>query len=141
MGFLIYTISFCQDCEAAFDWFDENNVDYLTIDLQKDIPILEELEGFAFLLGCEVYELIKDEDSNLSPQEVYSLVKKDPALLKSPIITDGSFISLGWNEDTPRRLTSYIAEFKEPNRHVDFKDFEEFFPGDGKEFFDEPEEE
>lgn len=141
MGFLIYTISFCQDCAEALDWFDENNIDYLTIDLQKDVPILEELEGFAFLLGCEVYELIKDEDSNLSPKEVYSLVKKDPASLKSPIITDGSFIALEWNEDTLERLTSYISEYEEPKRHVDINEFEEYFPMDGEEYLDEEEEE
>ncbi len=101
MNLMVYVISDCPQCSDAIEWLEEKGLDFQVVNLEEYTPIWEELEGFAFLAGVEIEDLLEEgrgQYGAISPRELQKIIATDPHALKRPIISDGRSILIGWDE-------------------------------------------
>ncbi|WP_163654895.1 arsenate reductase family protein [Listeria sp. PSOL-1] len=101
----------CSTCRKAKGWLEENNIQIEAIDLVETPPIIAELETywqksglplrrFFNTSGIKYRELgLKDKLEQMTNAEALSLLASDGKLIKRPLTTDGSRVTLGFKED------------------------------------------
>jgi len=107
----LYGYSKCSTVRKAKNWLDENNIAYEDIDMVKIPPSREEMENIYKTSGLEIKKFfntsgmryrelgLKDKLQDASEDEMYELLASDGMLIKRPIVTNGTSVTLGFNEE------------------------------------------
>lgn len=108
----LYVTPSCTSCRKAKAWFKENEIPYkerniysesLTINEIKEILQSTE-DGTEEVISTrsKAFREIDVDIDQLSMDELYSLVQKNPGLLKRPIIVDEKRLQVGYNAEEIR---------------------------------------
>lgn len=101
----------CSTCRKAKQWLDENEVEYHTIDLIQETPKADLIEkwlnesglpaiSFFNTQGNKYRELnLKDKRPTMTIQQSGQILASDGMLMKRPVLTDGTKLTTGFNED------------------------------------------
>ncbi|MEH7392498.1 transcriptional regulator SpxA [Bacillus sp. JJ1474] len=110
----LYTSPSCASCRKAKAWLSKYEIDYeernivstpLTIDEIKEILRMTE-DGTDEIISTRS-KTFQKLDVNLEAmplQDLFELIKKNPGLLRRPIIIDEKRLQVGYNEDEIRRF-------------------------------------
>ena len=100
----------CTTCQRAKKWLDDNNVEYELRDIKLDNPTPNELTEWHKKSGAPLKKLfntsgllyrslnLKSNLQNMTDDEMLELLATDGMLVKRPILTDGSFVLVGFKE-------------------------------------------
>lgn len=112
MALTFYWYPNCGTCKKAKKWFDDHNIDYTSIHIVEETPTKEELlelisksdlpaKKFFNTSGKKYCELnIKEKIMDASVEEMAGILASDGMLIKRPIVTDGSKVTVGFKEET-----------------------------------------
>ena len=101
----------CSTCKKAKKWLDEQGISYEDRHIIEDNPTAEELKDwhersglplkrFFNTSGMKYRELgLKDKVKTASDDELLDILASDGMLIKRPILTDGSKVTVGFKED------------------------------------------
>lgn len=110
MALQMYWYPKCGTCRKAKKWFEEKNIDVEEIHIVDHPPSAEVLKDlyeksglpikrFFNTSGQKYRELgLKDKIDSLSEEEVFQLLASDGMLIKRPIVTDGTKVTVGFKE-------------------------------------------
>ncbi|SFL95688.1 arsenate reductase family protein [Salibacterium qingdaonense] len=110
MALTYYGYPPCGTCRKAKNWLDENNVSYEEYHIVNEPPSREQLQNlyeksglplkkFFNTSGKKYRELgIKDKMKTADEDELLDLLASDGMLMKRPILTDGSNVTVGFSE-------------------------------------------
>jgi arsenate reductase len=111
MTVTFYTYPKCGTCQKAKKWLDANNVAYEAVHLVENPPSKEELKRLYANSGLELKKFfntsgmkyrelgLKDKLKTMSEDEMLELLASDGMLIKRPIITENSKVTVGFNEE------------------------------------------
>ncbi|WP_099223861.1 arsenate reductase family protein [Listeria costaricensis] len=100
----------CTTCKRADAWLKENNVEVNKIDLIQETPTADELKAFWKSSGLPIRRFfntsgikyrelgLKDKVDQMTEDEAFTLLASDGMLIKRPLTTDGSKVTLGFKE-------------------------------------------
>ncbi|WP_339254510.1 arsenate reductase family protein [Sporosarcina sp. FSL W8-0480] len=100
----------CGTCRKAKKWLETNGLEFKDINIAENPPTEEELrtmignstldiKKFFNVSGMKYRELnLKDKLPNMTDDEKIQLLSTDGMLIKRPIVTDGSKVTVGFNE-------------------------------------------
>ncbi|WP_339228684.1 arsenate reductase family protein [Oceanobacillus sp. FSL K6-2867] len=112
MALTFYWYPNCGTCKKAKKWFDDHNIDYTSIHIVEKTPAKEELldliaksdlpaKKFFNTSGKKYRELnIKEKINDASTEELAEILASDGMLIKRPIVTDGTKVTVGFKEET-----------------------------------------
>ncbi|WP_414839720.1 Spx/MgsR family RNA polymerase-binding regulatory protein [Carnobacterium sp. TMP28] len=101
----------CTSCRKGRKWLEDNAVEYQTIDMIAQPPSKEQLmvwmkasdlpvSRFFNGKGNRYRDLnLKDRVSTMTMEEAAELLSTDGMLIKRPLVSDGSKITLGFIEE------------------------------------------
>ncbi len=105
----IYLSPSCSSCRKVKDWFERQKIPFEEINILRHHLSEEELKDMLkkSLDGTDDIiskrsKVIKEQNvdvDSMSIHELYDFVKKNPTVLKRPIIVDDSKIQVGYNQD------------------------------------------
>ena len=110
----LYTSPSCTSCRKARAWLEEHNIPFeernifsnpLNVDEIKQILQMTE-DGTEEIISKRS-KILQDLDIDLDElplQKLYTLIQKNPGLLRRPIIMDSKRLQVGYNEDEIRRF-------------------------------------
>lgn len=110
----LYTSPSCTSCRKARAWLEEHNIPFeernifsnpLNVDEIKQILQMTE-DGTEEIISKR-FKIFQDLDIDLDElplQKLYTLIQKNPGLLRRPIIMDSKRLQVGYNEDEIRRF-------------------------------------
>lgn len=110
----LYTSPSCTSCRKARAWLEEHNIPFeernifsnpLNVDEIKQILQMTE-DGTEEIISKRS-KIFRDLDIDLDElplQKLYTLIQKNPGLLRRPIIMDSKRLQVGYNEDEIRRF-------------------------------------
>ncbi len=111
MALTFYWYPKCGTCRKAKKWLDEQGISYNEVHIVENPPTRKELEEyyqqsgivlkkFFNTSGQKYRELgLKDKINTASESELLDLLASDGMLIKRPIVTDGSKVSVGFKEE------------------------------------------
>jgi regulatory protein spx len=110
----LYTSPSCTSCRKARNWLEEHNIPYternifpesLSIDEIKEILRMTE-DGTDEIISTrsKIFQKLNINVEAMPLQELYSVIKEHPGLLRRPIIIDEKRLQVGYNEDEIRRF-------------------------------------
>lgn len=110
----LYTSPSCTSCRKAKSWLEEHQIEYkernifaepLTIDEIKGILRMTE-DGTDEIISTrsKVFQKLKVDVDSLPLQDLYDLIRKNPGILRRPILIDEKRLQVGYNEDEIRRF-------------------------------------
>ncbi|WP_226682698.1 transcriptional regulator SpxA [Sutcliffiella horikoshii] len=110
----LYTSPSCTSCRKAKHWLEEHNIPYternifsesLSIDEIKEILRMTE-DGTDEIISTrsKIFQKLNINVEAMPLQELYSVIKEHPGLLRRPIIIDEKRLQVGYNEDEIRRF-------------------------------------
>ncbi|MCA0173163.1 MULTISPECIES: transcriptional regulator Spx [Bacillaceae] len=121
----LYTSPSCTSCRKAKAWLEEHNLPYeqrnmfakpLSEDEIKAIIRMTE-KGTEEIISkrSKAFEALDKELDELTLQELYSLIKENPGILKRPILLDTKRLQVGFHEDEirsflPRKVRAFQLE-------------------------------
>ncbi|WP_075619774.1 arsenate reductase family protein [Paenisporosarcina indica] len=100
----------CGTCRKAKAWLDEQGVIYHDVHIVESPPSKEELKKivetsglplkkFFNTSGLKYRELqLKDKIPTMAEDEQFELLSSEGMLIKRPIVTDGTKVTLGYKE-------------------------------------------
>lgn len=105
----IYLSPSCSSCRKVKAWFEEQKIPYQEINILKhDISeeelkemLMKSLDGTDDIISKRS-KIIKEQNvdvDSMSVRELLDFVRKNPTVLKRPIIVDDSKIQVGYNQD------------------------------------------
>lgn len=104
----IYYSPSCSSCRKVKKWFDEQKIPYVAKDIfssltEEDIKnmIAKSIDGTEEIISSRskiVQENHIDFDS-MKISELIAFIKKNPSVLKRPIIVDDKRLQVGYNEE------------------------------------------
>ncbi|NMD68989.1 arsenate reductase family protein [Bacillus sp. DNRA2] len=101
----------CGTCRKAKKWLDDHNIAYEEIHIVENPPSREQLaelyqqsgvefKKFFNTSGQKYRELgLKDKVGSASESELLNLLASDGMLIKRPIVTDGTKVTVGFKEE------------------------------------------
>lgn len=110
MAITYYGYPKCGSCRKAKAWLDAEGLSYHDVHIVETPPTIEELKKivetsgtplkkFYNTSGMKYRELgLKDKLPTMSIDEQFELLTSDGMLIKRPLITDGSKVTLGFKE-------------------------------------------
>ncbi|MFB1082383.1 arsenate reductase family protein [Jeotgalibacillus sp. JSM ZJ347] len=110
MAITFYTYPKCGTCRKAKKWLDQNEVSYEEIHLIDSPPSKEELSELHKKSGMELKKFfntsgvkyrelgLKDKLADMSDDEKLELLASDGKLIKRPLTTDGTQVTVGFKE-------------------------------------------
>lgn len=116
MALSFYWYPNCGTCKKAKKWFDDHHIDYISIHIVDETPTKEELldliakselpaKKFFNTSGKKYRELnMKDRIKDASNEEMAEFLTSDGMLIKRPIVTDGTKVTVGFKEDDFREM-------------------------------------
>lgn len=134
----LYVTPSCTSCRKAKAWLEEHNIPYVERNIYTDPLKRDELKEILRLTENGTEDIIStrskayadlDVDiSELSMEEFYDLIEKEPGLLRRPIILDDRRLQIGYNDDEIRRFLPRevrAAELERAKRMVEEMSSEE----------------
>lgn len=134
----LYVTPSCTSCRKAKAWLEEHNIPYVERNIYTDPLKRDELKEILRLTENGTEDIIStrskayadlDVDiSELSMEEFYNLIEKEPGLLRRPIILDDRRLQIGYNDDEIRRFLPRevrAAELERAKRMVEEMSSEE----------------
>lgn len=108
----IFTTPSCSSCRKAKRWLEEHKIDYIEKNLfqvkitEKDIKnMLKNTDnGFEDIISTRS-KVIKDNNININEMkysELVNFIKKNPSVLKRPIIIGENKMQVGYNDEEIR---------------------------------------
>lgn len=114
MTVTIYTQTSCTSSKKALQWLEENEIPYLEKRITSDPLTLAEFKQVLSMTEDGTDEIISTNSKDyknlncdinqLSIQELYSIIKDHPKMLRSPILIDDKRLQVGYNEMDIRRF-------------------------------------
>ncbi len=110
MSITFYWYPKCGTCQKAKKWLDENNVHYDDIHIVEHPPTKEQLQDFIKVSGLPMKKFfntsgkkyrelnLKDKLPTMSDDEKLAVLASDGMLMKRPLTTDGTKVTVGFNE-------------------------------------------
>jgi arsenate reductase len=110
MAITYYGYPKCGSCRKAKAWLDAEGLSYHDVHIVETPPTIEELKKivetsgqplkkFYNTSGMKYRELgLKDKLPTMSDDEQFELLSSNGMLIKRPLITDGSKVTLGFKE-------------------------------------------
>ena len=109
----LYTSPSCTSCRKARAWLEEHNIPFeernifsnpLNVDEIKQILQMTE-DGTEEIISkrSKIFQDLDIDLDELPLQKLYTLIQKNPGLLRRPIIMDSKRLQVGYNEDEIRR--------------------------------------
>ncbi len=105
----IYLSPSCSSCRKVKAWFQQQKIPFVEINILKHEITEEELKDMLMksLDGTDDIiskrsKIIKEQNvdvDSMSVKELLDFVRKNPTVLKRPIIVDDSKIQVGYNQD------------------------------------------
>lgn len=110
----LYTSPSCTSCRKARAWLEEHNIPFeernifsnpLNVDEIKQILQMTE-DGTEEIISkrSKIFQDLDIDLDELPLQKLYTLIQKNPGLLKRPIMMDSKRLQVGYNEDEIRRF-------------------------------------
>jgi regulatory protein spx len=118
----LFTTSSCTSCRKAKAWLEENKIDYVERDILAEPLTKEEIKSILLMTEDGTDEIISTKSKTfqelninieaLPLQELYSVIIKNPKMLRRPIILDEKRLQVGYNEEEirsflPRKLRTF----------------------------------
>ena len=110
----LYTSPSCTSCRKAKLWLEEHDIAYKERNIFSEPLSIEEIKEILRMTEDGTDEIISTRskifqklDVNLEAmplQDLFELIKKNPGLLRRPIIIDEKRLQVGYNEDEIRRF-------------------------------------
>lgn len=100
----------CSTCRKAQKWLDAQGINYEAFHIVEQTPSKEQLEALWKNSGLPLKKLfntsgqkykslgLKDKLNTMSESEQLELLASDGMLIKRPIVTDGTKVTLGFKE-------------------------------------------
>ncbi|QOR66109.1 arsenate reductase family protein [Cytobacillus suaedae] len=110
MALTFYWYPKCGTCRNAKKWLEQHNISFEEVHIVEQPPSKEELESLYQKSGLELKKFfntsgqkyrelgIKDRMKTASEDELLTLLASDGMLIKRPLVTDGSKVTVGFNE-------------------------------------------
>ena len=110
----LYTSPSCTSCRKARAWLEEHNIPFeernifsnpLNVDEIKQVLQMTE-DGTEEIISkrSKIFQDLDIDLDELPLQKLYTLIQKNPGLLRRPIIMDSKRLQVGYNEDEIRRF-------------------------------------
>jgi arsenate reductase len=111
MAITFYEYPKCGTCRKAKKWFADKGIEVNAIHIVEQPPSKEELRDLFEKSGLELKKFfntsgqkyrelgLKDKIKDMSEDEALSLLASDGMLIKRPITTDGSKVTVGFKEE------------------------------------------
>lgn len=110
----LYTSPSCTSCRKARAWLEEHNIPFeernifsnpLNVDEIKQILQMTE-DGTEEIISkrSKIFQDLDIDLDELPLQKLYTLIQKNPGLLRRPIMMDSKRLQVGYNEDEIRRF-------------------------------------
>ena len=110
----LYTSPSCTSCRKARAWLEEHNIPFEErnifsnpLNVGEIKQILQMTEDGTEEIISKRSKIFQDLDIDLDElplQKLYTLIQKNPGLLRRPIIMDSKRLQVGYNEDEIRRF-------------------------------------
>jgi len=106
----------CGTCRNAKKWLDEHQLSYDAVHIVENPPTREQLEDLYKKSGLELKKFfntsglkyrelgVKDKLKTSTEEELLELLASDGMLIKRPILTDGSRVTVGFKEDDYEKM-------------------------------------
>lgn len=110
MALTFYWYPKCSTCRNAKKWLDSRDIQYEAIHIVENPPSRDEIEALYKASGLDLKKLfntsgqkyrelgLKDRMKTASESELLDILASDGMLMKRPILTDGSKVTVGFNE-------------------------------------------
>ncbi|MFT4412918.1 arsenate reductase family protein [Fredinandcohnia humi] len=110
MSLMFYWYPKCGTCRNAKKWLEEQQLPFEEIHIVENPPSKEQLEKMFKNSGLELKKFfntsgqkyrelgIKDKVNTASEDELLELLASDGMLIKRPLVTDGSRVTVGFDE-------------------------------------------
>ena len=110
----LYTSPSCTSCRKARAWLEEHNIPFeernifsnpLNVDEIKQILQMTE-DGTEEIISkrSKIFQDLDIDLDELPLQKLYTLIQKNPGLLRRPIMMDSKRLQVGYNEVEIRRF-------------------------------------
>ena len=110
----LYTSPSCTSCRKARAWLEEHNIPFeernifsnpLNVDEIKQILQMTE-DGTEEIISkrSKIFQDLDIDLDELPLQKLYTLIQKNPGLLRRPLRMDSKRLQVGYNEDEIRRF-------------------------------------
>jgi arsenate reductase (glutaredoxin) len=111
MALTFYWYPKCGTCRKAKKWFDDQGIEYDEVHIVENPPSKSELENMYRNSGLEIKKLfntsgqkyrdlgMKDRMQTATEVELLDLLASDGMLIKRPLVTDGSKVTVGFKEE------------------------------------------
>ena len=111
MSLTFYWYPKCGTCRNAKKWLDSHDLQYEAIDIVEAPPSRAEIEVLYKNSGLELKKFfntsgqkyralgLKDKLKDATEAEMLDILATDGMLLKRPIVTDGSKVTVGFKEE------------------------------------------
>ena len=116
MALTFYWYPKCGTCRNAKKWLDEHQLSYDAVHIVENPPTREQLEDLYKKSGLELKKFfntsglkyrelgVKDKLKTSTEEELLELLASDGMLIKRPILTDGSRVTVGFKEDDYEKM-------------------------------------
>jgi len=119
----LYTTPSSASCRKAKAWLDDHQIDYMERNILSDPLTVDEIKSILRLTEDGTDEIISPKSKTLQElnvtieslplKEFYELIRKDPKILRSPIIQDEKRLQVGYNKEEirsflPRKLRIFL---------------------------------
>ncbi|WP_018921878.1 arsenate reductase family protein [Salsuginibacillus kocurii] len=110
MALTVYAYPQCGTCKKAKRWLDDHNISYNEKHIVEEPPSKAELEKLHKNSGLELRKFfntsgkkyrelgLKDQVKDASEEELLDWLASDGMLIKRPIVTDGTNVTIGFKE-------------------------------------------
>lgn len=110
----LYTSPSCTSCRKAKVWLQTHEIDFTERNLFAEPLSIDEIKGILQMTEDGTEEIISTRSKafqrlqldieDLSLNQLYDLISRDPSLLRRPILMDEKRLQVGYNEDEIRRF-------------------------------------
>ena len=110
----LYTSPSCTSCRKAKVWLQTHEIDFTERNLFAEPLSIDEIKGILQMTEDGTEEIISTrlkafqrlqlDIEDLSLNQLYDLISRDPSLLRRPILLDEKRLQVGYNEDEIRRF-------------------------------------
>lgn len=111
---IIFTSPSCSSCRKAKIWFIEHDIPFIERNISLEPLTDNEIKRMFQMTLNGTYEIISTRSKVYQEMEVnidqismgnlFELIKKEPGLLKKPIIFDDRRLQVGYSEDEIRKF-------------------------------------
>jgi arsenate reductase len=111
MALTFYWYPKCNTCRKAKKWLDEHGIDVRAVHIVENPPTKSELtelyhksglplKKFFNTSGMKYRQLgLKEKVNTASEEELLEILASDGMLIKRPILTDGTHVLIGFQEE------------------------------------------